>query len=580
MKAILFFLIILSFAFTSDAQKTKPPFSIRGSVGFNYEHYGLSTNPNTPVFYSPRRPWNQFRFNVAPNIKIGDFSLPINFNFATKPTNFAGPYSGIGSLGNQTFLQFITNPMNVFAINPKYKWAELQLGTQYLNYSELTTGDIGVFGTGFDLRPKGFIMRFFTGNSQQGINYSASPLVPGAYKRNNWMAQLGKEKEGKYKIALTAAKGKDHFNSASPPPPLIDPKEGFVLSLLTELKFNKGYYFQAEGAQGIFTQNTNAGTSPPGGVKSFNPFFSANASTIKDYAANASLGKKSTNFDFGLRTKYLGAGFYTTGYPYQQPDRFDITLNTRFNALKDSNNNFKMNVVASIGQRINNVTSTTLRAKQFIGNLNWFTQFNDHFSLNVSYNNFGFNAAGSTISGIPSIKNVSNDFGITPTYMWSNSKMSNLISLSYNYSKYDETVVLPPSTTTSNNTHTVILSYIPTSLTKKLTTDFSLLYFLNEIPGFSTRLFTISAGAGGPLSKDKLNLRGQLQYTIGKNGTFTNNNNLIANLTADFNLTKKLTWNTFISTNRFKYGDELGGSLIGANYFESTIRTGFIYRWK
>ena len=55
-------------------------------------------------------------------------------------------------LKNQTLAQFITNPMNSFGINPKYKWAELQLGTQYLNYSNLSTGDIGMFGIGFDLQ--------------------------------------------------------------------------------------------------------------------------------------------------------------------------------------------------------------------------------------------------------------------------------------------------------------------------------------------------------------------------------------------------------------------------------------------
>ena len=563
----------------AQAQK-KAPISVSGTLGVIYEGYGLTVNPKTPVFYPPRRPWNQVRFNIAPKLTFGkNFTLPFNLNFATTPTNFAGPYSGIGALGRQSFAQFITNPMNNFSINPKYKWADLQLGTQYLNYSELSTGDIGVFGAGVDLKPKGYIIKFFTGTSQQGINYSASPLVPGAYKRTNWMAQLGKEKEGKYKLAFTAAKGKDLYNSASPPP-LVDPQEGFVMSFLTDGYFKKGYYISAEGAQGIYTKNSNAGISSTGGVKSFKPFISSNLSTIKDYAATGSIGKKSANFDIGLRTKYLGAGFFTTGYPYLQPDRFEYTVNTRFNAWKDSAGNFKMNVVASAGQRINNMSSTTLRAKQFIGSLNWFTQFNDRFNVNITYSNFGFNTVGSTISGIPSIKNVSNDFGVNPTYTWSNTKMSNLLSLSYNYSKYDETVITPPAVTTSNNTHTALLTYVPTFFTKKIATDFSLLYFLNKIPGFTTRLITISAGAGGPLAKDKLNLRGQLQYTIGKNGAFTSNNNFIASLSADWMLTKKLKWNTFITTNRFKYGNELGVGLIGANYLESTIRTGLTYRLK
>ena len=41
-----------------------------------------------------------------------------------------------------------------------------------------------------------------------------------------------------------------------------------------------------------------------------------------------------------------------------------------------------------------------------------------------------------------------------------------------------------------------------------------------------------------------------------------------------------LSWNTFLSTNYFKYGDELGSiPLIGANYLESNLRTGLQYKF-
>ncbi len=569
----------------NSSAQNKSPVTITGSLGITYEGYGLSVNPKTPSFYQPRRPWNQVRFNIAPQIKIGNnFSLPFNFNFSTRPTNFAGPYAGIGGLGNQGFMQFISNPMNNFSIKPKYKWAELQLGTQYLNYSELSTGDIGVFGAGFDLKPKGYIIKFFTGTSQRGINSSITPPVPGAYKRNNWMAQIGKEKEGKYKLAFSAAKGMDLHNSSNPPPAGVNPQEGFVLSFLSNLYFEKGYYLELEGAQSLTTANSNLSPPPPpGGVKSFKPFIECNPSSVQDYAATASIGKKSTNFDIGVKGKYLGAGFFTMGYPYQQPDRMDITVNTRFNAWKDSSGNFKMNVVASLGERVNNVSNTSTKNNQFIGNLNWFTQFNEHWNLNLSYNNFGFNTNGNTINNIPSIKNVSNDIGVNPSYTWHNTKMNNMLSLNYSYSKYDETTTLNNTvTTTNNNTHTVLLMYVPTFFTKKIRPNFSVMYFLNQVPSFKVQLLTISCGLGGPLAKDKINLQGQLQYTLGKFGSYSSNNNLIASLNIEYAITKKLNWNTFLSTNFFKYGNELDPppTLISANYLESTYRTGLTYRWK
>ena len=383
-------------------------------------------------------------------------------------------------------------------------------------------------------------------------------------------------------MAFTVVKGRDKFSSVTTPL-AVNPQEGVIFSVINNAYFKKGWYLELEGAHSIYTTNTNSGPPGLGGAASLKPFINAYSSTQKDYAANAAIGKKSTNFDIGFKMKYLGAGFISMGYPYQQPDKLDLTLNTRFNAWKDKDKNYKMNVVAGIGNRVNNMSGTLgSRSNQFLGNLNWFTQFNNHWSLNVSYNNFGFTSSG-VVSSTPSIKNVSNDLGINPTYTWSNDKMSHLLSMSYNYSKYDETSTTNPgniTTTTHNNTHTALLTYVPTYFTKKITPDFSMLYFYNQTPVINVQLFTLSCGLGVPMAKDKINMRGQLQYTLGKTGSASSNNNFIASLNVDYAITKKLKWSTFMTTNYFKYGNELGVPLIGANYLESTLRTGLTYRFK
>jgi hypothetical protein len=231
-----------------------------------------------------------------------------------------------------------------------------------------------------------------------------------------------------------------------------------------------------------------------------------------------------------------------------------------------------MNVVASAGRRVNNLKNTALKANQFIGNLNWFTQFNEHWSLNVNYNNFGFQSA----SGINpyGIKNVSNDFGANPTFTWTGTKIIHLVSLSYNYSKYDERDVMT-GLTTSNNTHTALLTYVPTYLEKDISPDFSVLYFYNDVVAAKITLFTVSSALSMTAAKKKLRLRGQLQYTNGKLNNFSSSNNLIASCNVDFKITKKLSWNTFLTTNYFKYGNEITPN--GANYLESMSRTGFQY---
>jgi hypothetical protein len=148
--------------------------------------------------------------------------------------------------------------------------------------------------------------------------------------------------------------------------------------------------------------------------------------------------------------------------------------------------------------------------------------------------------------------------------------------MSYNYSKYDERNVIT-GFTTSNNTHTVLLSYVPTYLEKEISPDFSVLYFYNDVPGVKISLTTISSALSMQAAKKKLRLRGQLQYTLGKLNSFSNSNNLIASCNIDLKITKKLNWNTFLTTNYFKYGNEIVPN--GVNYVETICRTGFQYRF-
>jgi hypothetical protein len=569
---LLLFLLLAHAAVAQDnSRKKKLPVKLTGVLGITYEGYGLNIKPGGSSFYNARRPWNQLRFIFTPVLQYKKFSIPVNFNFAAMARSAAGPYAG---LEHQTIGQFFTNPANNFGLNPSYKWAELQLGTQYLNYSEFTTGDIGIFGAGFDLKPKTWRIKFFTGTSQQGVNYSAIPLpgVTGAYKRNHWMFSLGNEKQGKYAVAFIFSKGKDKTSSVTSPPLTVKPQEGFATGIVAEVYLKKGWFIKTEAAESYFTRDLSQPYSPNLG-NSFKPFISGRTSTGRDWAGNASIGKKSKDFDISYTTKYIGAGFQTTGYPYLQPDRWENTINTRFNTWKN-----KMNVVASIGQRINNLSNTSLTAKQLIGNLNWYIQFSEQFSLNLSYNNFGFTAAsGSNPYGI---KNVSNDVGLTASYNWKNTKRMNMLTFNYSYSKYDERDVTT-GLTTSNNTHTVLLSYVPVYFNSPVTPDFSVLYFINALPAVKTSIVTLSSSVSAPAFKKKVELRGQVQYTIGKLSNYTSNKNLLASFNLDYKVTKKLTWNIFLGTNYFKYGNELvpPASLDGANYIESNYRTGLLYKF-
>jgi len=539
MKNFLFCLLLVA-SFQLNAQTEKPKFSISGTAGVTYDYYGLTTDPKTPTFYSARRPWHLVRFSFQPTMSFGDFKLPFNINFSPMRNNFGSPPFGFGSLPGfpkQTFKQWLTNPMNSIGINPSYKWAELQLGTQYLKYSDLSTGDIGAFGYGFSLKPGKFRFKFFRGVSQQAFQpytgIGTPPSFVGAYKRTITMGQIGLEKEGKYFAGFNIVKGKDDAGSIASPliiGPYLTPKpaENLIISFATKFTTAKGWYGQTELATTI-TSRDNTAAAPSPLVKDLKPFINTNISSYKDHAMQAGFGKKAKDWDIGASMKWLGAGYTTMGYPYVQNDRLEYTVNTRFNAWKK-----KMNVTASIGQRFGN-WSTASRTTQIIANTNVFVQFDDRFSVNANYNNFGFN----TPSILGGVKNVGNDLGINPTYTWSTSTMAHLLSLTYNWSKYTETNIVPP-VFTSNNTHTVLLLYAPSFFNKPdISTDFSAMYFSNKssLPT-KLRIISVTWSLGKNFPKKKINLRGQLMYTNTTINPYTASNNIMATLGIDWKIRK------------------------------------------
>jgi hypothetical protein len=584
-KKIHFVALLLIATLVATAQTADKKFSVSGTMGVTYDGYGLSSNPATPNFYNPRRPWNLVRFSFQPTMNFGAVKIPFNINFSPMRNNFGSPPFGFGNLPGfpkQTFSQWLTNPMNTLGINPTYKWAELQLGTQYLNYSELSTGDIGAFGYGFSLKPGKLRFKFFRGVSQQAfqpfMGAGTPPEFVGAYKRTITMAQIGLEKEGSYFAGFNIVKGKDDENSIASPLTIPTytaatpkPAENLIVSFSTKFKTEKGWYGHTELATTISTRDVTALTPSPL-VKDFKPLLNTNTSSYRDHAVTAGFGKKGKDWDVGASMKWLGAGYNTMGYPFVQNDRLEYTVNTRFNAWKK-----KINVTANIGQRFGNWSTPGSRTIQIIANANVFAQFNDHFSVNANYNNFGFTAP---VSG--GMKNIGNDLGVNPTYTWTTTTMSHLLSLSYNWSKYQEIIVFP-ALNTNNNTHTALLLYAPSFFNKpNISTDFSVMYFSN-FSSLPAKLSIVSASSslGWSFPKKKLNLRGQLMYNITTVDPFTASNNIMATIGGDCKITQKLTWNLSMTANLYKYGNELSPpvSLMAASYLESTLRTALLYRF-
>ena len=573
-------------SFQAYAKEKKDSLTIKGDMGIWYEGYGLTRTPGPPStdFYPARKPWNLLRYSFNPVISYGKWEIPVNFNFSLNHgLNSFNP--GFSSFAlppgmKQNFWQFLTNPVNNFGLRPKIGNTEFLLGTQYVKYSDLSTGDLGIFGYGVNLAPGKFRIKLFKGVSQSAINYVA-PTIPqpigvtGAYQRNQWMAQMGLEKEGKYFAGFNIVKSVDKTGSVTSPPLFpIQPQENMVVSFLANVNTEKGWRYHVELGQSFFTRNLNAplSISP---VQDFKPFINSHTSTGKDNAVMLGIDKKGKDWEIGTKFNYYGAGYYTAGYPYMNNDKMEYLVSTRFNAWKK-----KMNVVGSIGERFGNLSRTAgpELTKQIIANVNVFTQFNDQFSMNAGFNNFGFNSPGLT-----GYKSVSNELSINPVYTWNSTSMSNLLSGTYTWSKYDETTILPPNTT-KNNTQTALILYVPTFFNSKISPDFSLMWFKNSAPLINLTLLTATGGMSWRMNK-KFKLKGQLQYSLSTTSPFTANKNLLATSGFDWDILKKLTWQLSATANLYHYGTELPGSSLippyagNPKYFESILRTGLVYKF-
>lgn len=571
--------LVLFAALCADAQDKKVPFSITGDMGIWYEYYGLDKAPENPSpdFYTPRRPWNLVTYSFDPTISFGNWVIPFNFNFGTSQYNFVTPTTG----GKQSLWQFLTNPANNFGISPQIGNTKILLGTQYIKYSDLSTGDLGIFGYGVNLAPGKFRIKLFNGVSQDPVNYMPPSIqypngITGAYQRNQWMGQVGMEQEGKYFVGFNFVHSGDIRGSVTSPPlsPPIDPMENMVITFLATATTTNGWYYHAELGQSFHTRNLNDAFSPSP-AEDLEPFIRAHTSTDKDNAVMLGIDKKGKDWEIGGKLNYYGAGYYTAGYPYMNNDKIEYLGNTRFNVWKK-----KINIVASLGERYGNLShiSGPTTTSQLIANINTYLQFTVKFGLNVNFNNFGFNSPG--LSGY---KSVSNDFSLSPAYTWSNTKMSQMVSCTYTHSQYDETTT---SGTSHNNTQTVILMYVPTFFNSKISPDVSLMWFQDKTTAPITQLNLLSATMGmtWKISR-KFSTKAQLQYALSTTSPYTADKNLLATGSFDWNIYKKLSWQLAVTGNLYHYGSDLLGSSFftpyagNPQYFESTVRTGLQYKF-
>lgn len=557
----IFFVMALLWASQTLAQEKK--LKLSGNAGVYGDFYDFTTN--NPNGMLARRPPFSGRLIVNLALQYKNFSLPVSLSLANKQFSTVYPV-----FPSENLWLFISNPSNRVGISPKYKWIEVQLGTFTPSYSELTLGDVPIFGAGIQLTPKAFRFSICKGISKPLVASDSSKSILGSYQQQIMAAKLGFGREEKSHLYLIAAIMQEDTSQAKKIHASVRATECRQAAIHTRMNFGKKLWIGSEVSTSAFTRDLNSIVYPSDELPVQIPknILQIRSSTRLDYAGMASINKEGEVFACKIQLKYLGDGFVPVGYPMMQTDRMDLTISPRFNLGKG-----KFIIQGSIGQRVNNLSKDKLaQATQTLGSLNFSATLSESFSVAGTYSNFGFK--NSIENDTFKINLVNLSYGISPVLMLKAKKSMHLLSLNLGYDAFTDFNVLSGKMN-DNKVQSIFFIYAISGKTKSYRLSFTISYLNNTLS--IGELSNTSAGFqfSYPLAKKKLKLLVGTTYTeSGLKGELYAIQ-LIYQGGLQYDLSKKLSFKLQGNSNQFVYGSSLPGVWIQENYLKTSLHYQF-----
>lgn len=529
--------ICIVFPLISHSQQA---WKTRGQISVYSDHYAFKASNDCTL--TGRRP-NQFtRFAITPYfVYKKELKIPVTLIFSANQTNSLTPASDKKSISS-----FLYNPANIIRIAPSYKWATLEIGSLYPQYSELTVGNISIFGAGLTLNPGKFLFEMSYGVSQRAISPDSTRFVAGAYERRLLNTKIGFGHVDSSYFFINATYANDITNSLTVKPLNTTPEQGFALAPSFGLRISKHIQWINEVGLSVHTLNktneiTEEVTLPLTNIIKYN------VTSKADFAASSSIKLKSKLWSMVLKGLYVGPGYTTFGYPYFQNDRIDLTASPQVRLLKN-----KIILTGTGGYRINNLLETKSQTNtQVLASINTYAVITKKLSLNATYSNFGFQ--NDATSDSLKIQQISNTITITPNYMVEGKKGTHTISVTY--SKNDlssfNTVSASNELIKSNN----VGSYYSFLLKKKpLSINAGLDYFENNSKDIGSKTSSIELGGGYKFFKRKLKVSASAIFAKNNRINYTTDKRLGAKFKLDYKSKSKYLFSLALSNNNYQYG--------------------------
>lgn len=554
-KVLLFFISVFSY---SQVRENK--IKIDGTIGLSYDGYNYYTE-NYSTF-RPRNLEDFLRFNANANLSFGKyFSMPFGVTISNQKTSYNLP-----NLPEENLYNYVQNPRNNIHIDPKYKWVQLHLGSYTPSFSDLTTGDIQIFGAGIEINPGKFILSANYGKSQIAFEPDLLLNISGAYEQKFYGIRFGYGKLEGPKFVLNFVKIEDDIFSVASKPIGINPISGITFSPLIEFNISKKITLKTETAGSIYTSNLDAIPIifSENYFNTIDNYISLNSSSTVDFSHASSLQFKSKKFSLGGEIKYIGPGFVPVGYRNMEKDIIDYKINTGFKLFKE-----KVDINGAFGIRTNNIKNTKLQStRRVISNVNVFAQITKSFSVNANYNNFSF--GNNETNNLIRIEMVNNSFSISPNYIIDLVDKTHQILTNVAINSFQQFDVISNGFVNTNS-KSYNINYMMMFKKNPLILNFSGLLLDNKSPISTLNLINFNTSIGYKFYQKKIIPTLNLGYAIINKDNFTADKRINLKLKMLYKINKKLDFNFSYSFNNNQYGSYRPNGLLNENIFQLSM---------
>lgn len=335
--------------------------SVGGGMGYNMVFQQVSDQAQQRDPFS----W-VYSGNV--NVNFLGMSMPFTFSFSNQGKSY-------------------TQPFNMTALHPSWKWVKTHIGITSMQLSPYTYSGLNFAGGGVELSPKKWRVKAFGGRFKKAVDYDPvlNNITTVSYRRMGGGLSVGYEaqKGGFNVIFLKAADDQRSLESLTPSGELT-PMDNLVTSVSGKLSIVKNLQLQAEYAVSMLTRNTLLVDSAFSGKRPFYyDFVNGNSSTTAKSAYNASLNYRFKTASIALKYERIAPDYLTLGALFFNNDLENITVAPSVALFKN-----KLTLSANTGFQRNNLGGGSATAqRRWVASVNVSGQPFKGLALNGAYSN-------------------------------------------------------------------------------------------------------------------------------------------------------------------------------------------------